>query len=324
MIKLCILALAASLWLAPQTLLSQQGDWSSYAASQMPLAIQALNDPHLATKMEAIWWDLHQYSNEAYAVIPVEQFHGGQAIPGDVILFDLSIAEEPNDSIARFFLAHEWGHQHYGDPYTLLSPVGRFQMALGGSAVEDRADKYATAFMKSRGYNVDGVVKFFCALPQSPPGDSHSDGRTRAANVSQWYWKDQAPADPCNATSDAGEFKATLNKILAEVPNNFESFKDNESHPGTWVSNTKFQSAATCSVWGPPSIRFTCLFIDQQTASLIDQLKKTLDMQKWSFDDSDNNFHSDKDYPYSSDDIRIVVGDAPHGARISINPPHKP
>ncbi len=196
----------ALIWLCAQILLAQE-DVDAYYASQTALYNQALNDPNLQHKVRLIWYDLHDYSHEQYAVVPTQNYHLGQALPGGVILLDLSVAEDHNDNITRFFLAHEWGHQHNKDPYVSLTPLGQFQMAMAGTQAEDRADEYAADFMKSRGYNIDGPVKFFCSLPPSPPGDFHSDGRTRAVNVSKWYWGDQAPSDPCNPSPDPADFK---------------------------------------------------------------------------------------------------------------------
>jgi hypothetical protein len=314
---LCALMAAALLWLSPNNLSAQQ-DVDAYYASQTALYIQALTDPNLQAKVRLIWYDLHNYSQEQYAVRPTQGYHLGQALPGGVILLDLSVAEDPNGNVTRFFMAHEWGHQHNHDPYMSLTPLGQFQMAMSGTQAEDRADEYATKFMKTRGYNIDGPIKFFCSLPPSPPGDAHSDGRTRAANVSKWYWGDQAPSDPCNSSIDNGDFKGTLNKILAEAPNNFENFKGNEAHPHQWLSNTKFQSASSCFVNGPPGLHFACFFRDQNPSSLIDQFQKTLDMKQWTFDGSDT-FHSDDD---SSDEIRIVVMNSSNGGtNVMIYPP---
>jgi hypothetical protein len=271
-----------------------QGDQQSFIQSYLADFYQGLSNPRLQTKMWLIWNDLHQYSGQTYRVLPAEQFTAGQALPGGVILLDVSIAGNPNDNVTRFFLAHEWGHQVHGDPYTGMTTIGRYKMAITGTQTEDNADQYATTFMKARGYDIDGAVKFFCALPDAGPADTHSSGIVRAANISRWYWGDSAPKDPCNPTTSDIDMKDTLAKIIAEASTNFSSLKGDSIRSGEWLANIKFQDASACYV-NEPAWRVACAFRDTEPSELISRVRKALDPAQWDFVEDSSEFRASID-----------------------------
>lgn len=140
--------------------------------------------PQVNMRVSTIWQELVHYSGEAFPVYASQQCTAGQSTPYGIYL-DISIASDPSIEVTRFFLAHEWGHMTYGDPLPHLANIGQYQMLTGTTAIEDRADAYAARFMRAGGYDILPVLNFFCAIPPSPAGDTHSTGEDRARNVAQ-------------------------------------------------------------------------------------------------------------------------------------------
>jgi hypothetical protein len=298
---------------------SAQQTAEEFHQSQIDNFYLGINDPGTRKKVDGIWFDLAQYSYEHYVVVAAQQFTAGQALPSGIILLDVSIAGDPHGDVTRFFLAHEWGHQHYGDPYKSLTLFGPYYLATTGTKTEDRADLYATAFMKKRGYDIDRPVEFFCSLPDAGPADTHSNGPTRAKNISSAYWGNAIPDDPCNPTWNSIDFNKKLKLFISEAPVAFESLRDHEIHNGMYLAATKFQNATSCTIQ-TVATRMSCYFRHGTSKDLKAKLRLALDPDKWPYNEDSSQFERAEDVPSNSVFINIRDSEANGGAYITIIP----
>lgn len=203
---------------------AQSPEIQQFCESQMLAArVGMQNIPQLNMRVMTIWRELVQYSGEAYPVYASQQCTAGQSTPYGIYL-DVSIASDPSVEVTRFFLAHEWGHMTYGDPLPHLANVGQYQMLTGSTAIEDRADAYAARFMRAGAYDILPVLNFFCGIPPSPAGDTHSRGKDRARNVAHIYGYDgdySCKSDEDRPSGHASaremcrrEYRACVNRVV--------------------------------------------------------------------------------------------------------------
>jgi hypothetical protein len=163
-----------------------QGNAALYFQNQIQNYWRALNDPTTNARVQQIWLDLVSYSGTMRPVIPAQQFNAGQSLPNGIVLLDLSIAGDPDENVTAFWLAHEYGHQVLGHPQLGATPWGQYIAMRAGTTNEDAADRWAARFMRAKGYDVEPALDFLCTVP-SAPGDSHSTGPRRAANVARAF-----------------------------------------------------------------------------------------------------------------------------------------
>lgn len=195
------------------------------------LALQAINNPAVQSRVQQLWVRLVQYSHQMYAVLPAQQFTMGQALPNGTILLDLSAAGDPHPEVTAFWLAHEWGHQVLGHTQLLVSRWGPWIVAQGGTAFEDDADRWSARFLKAEGMDVAPVLERLCSLPSGPPGDTHSTGAQRAAIVAQAYGGVESPCgaphsgDTPPPVFPGSGFVPVLDQLVSAAPLQFRAYR---------------------------------------------------------------------------------------------------
>jgi hypothetical protein len=164
---------------------------------------------------------LVQYSRRSYPVIVGQTGNWGQASAAGHILLDLATLRESRDILA-FKLAHEWAHLALGhgsphrsaespgavrspnppgtenvgpsvrsaeNPGTVPSPLRSawdspgFSASDSPTATEDDADRWAGAFLRHYGYDLEAVAGYLRQQPYDPNDRTHSPGRDRAELV---------------------------------------------------------------------------------------------------------------------------------------------
>ena len=166
--------------------------WSEMAGLE-----RSLRDPSISVRVQEIWRELVAETGQHYPVVPSQRFTLGQALPNGVVLLDLSVAGNAHREVTAFWLAHEYAHQVLDHPRLLVTSLGRWVAAIGGTAQEDAADRWAARFLSERGYDASPVLEFLCALPSHPADRAHSTGAVRARNVAESYAGGAEP--PCGA-----------------------------------------------------------------------------------------------------------------------------
>lgn len=172
---------------------AQSGNPAAFWQRQMGGFQRAVSDPSINQRVYTIWTQLVRASGQMYEVRPAQQNTLGQALPNGVILLDLSVAGDDEEAVTAFWLAHEWGHQVMGHPQLMITRLGQFIAASGGTAAEDAADRWAARFLRTSRYDVEPVLDFLCDLPGGGYGDSHSTGPQRARNVATAYGDATSP-----------------------------------------------------------------------------------------------------------------------------------
>lgn len=250
----CVVALLATTTLLYSTPLIAQFD-----AGLDFRRTQALNAMHFASspyegnaRVLRIWRQLINYTGHVFPVYEAQSYQAGMATLSGIYL-DISIAGDPEEEVTTFFLAHEWGHMENQDPLNNLTPFGQYQLLLGGTAQEDRADTFAAMFMRHYHHDIRPVVAFLCALPDGPPGDTHSTGPERAAHLQSFFGIHRE--DPCQSDEDAAReeevrFSNGITAMVAATLNNFRNVKGNRDGSG-YVSSITLPLAgrnATCEI----------------------------------------------------------------------------
>ena len=165
----------------------------------------ALSSPAANARVQRIWYQLVGDTGVMLPVVPAQQFNLGQALPNGVVLLDLGVAGDSDAEVTAFFLAHEYGHQILHHPQMALTPLGRYLAAMGGTAQEDAADRWAAHFLARHGYDFAPVYAFLCALPSGPRGDAHSSGPQRARNVAAVNGDD--PDSVCDGAEESTDIE---------------------------------------------------------------------------------------------------------------------
>lgn len=194
--------------------------------------LRAQLDPTTNARVEQIWWQLFRRTGHVYRVLPSQNFNIGQALPFGVILLDLSTAGDPSPEVTAFFLAHEWAHQELGHVNLTVAQQGAIMMALGPTANEDSADRWAARFVKDAGYDTGPIYDYLCALPGGGPGDVHSSGPERA-HIAQAAIRDRG-GDVCAGDSNdrgsgpgggGGAFADGLRQFMDAAPTHFANIR---------------------------------------------------------------------------------------------------
>ncbi|MGA8433083.1 MAG: hypothetical protein WB729_24895 [Candidatus Sulfotelmatobacter sp.] len=299
----------ATLFLVHLSVAQDQGFYSQYVAH----AFDGLRNPAAANaRVLSIWLKLRDYSGRQFAVLPAEQFTAGRATPNGIYL-DVSIAADPSVDVTRFFLAHEWGHMVHLDPLLGLSPVGRYQMLLGGKTVEDKADAYAAAFMRRYHYDLAPVLEFLCSIPDTGPADSHSSGPVRAANVARVYGSTDAPSCEQPPSPSDSNLCPGLLKVIAQAGERFKAFKGERSGNG-YKSTYMLPGADKCKV-GTTVHDFDCRYTNTDIDALRGTVGDCLGKRGWKQDG--NYFHS----PEEDSDLMVVVVDLTDGVLLTVSGP---
>jgi hypothetical protein len=172
-----------------------------FMSTQFHRALDTLQDPAAAnSRVRHIWTQLAAYSGHRYPVLPAQQFDAGNAQAGYIYL-DVSIAGDPHESVTRFFLAHEWGHEENGDPLTgMISAI--FVPIASNPDAEDNADRYAATFMSRHNDDIRPALTFLCNLPDGGPSDTHSPGPDRAEHLAEVYGYTSDYACPTESADD--------------------------------------------------------------------------------------------------------------------------
>lgn len=180
----------------PAILPAQGGDPGAFWARQMGGLQRAVTDPSINQRVYEIWIELVEDTGMMFPVWPAQQNNLGQALPNGVILLDLSVAGDDEESVTAFWLAHEYGHQVIGHPRLMITQMGQFIVALGGTRIEDDADRWAARFLNRNSYDIDPVLEFLCDMPGGGAADMHSTGPQRARNVASAFG--DGTVSPCD------------------------------------------------------------------------------------------------------------------------------
>ncbi len=208
------------LFLIHVTCLGQDQNFEYYKRTQNGV-YNAIKNPDINRKVFRVWERLVQYTGKRYPVYPAQNYNLGQALPGGIILLDLSIAGE-TESILAFWLAHEYAHQVLGHTNLMLQRNSNLLFALAGTKFEDEADIWAANFIKKYKYDVGFVLNFFCDLPNDPNDRSHSKSLDRASAVAKIF---NIHNYDCNTEVESDELHEIRFRMWAQSEGNICTFK---------------------------------------------------------------------------------------------------
>ena len=257
------------LMFTPSALTGQAEDPYAFWQRQMNGFERALRDPGINQRVYRIWTQLVSSSGQMYPVWPAQRNNLGQALPNGVILLDLSVAGDDDESVTAFWLAHEYAHQVLGHPRLSVTMLGQFIVAQGGTRFEDDADRWAARFLARNRYEVEPVLDFLCSLPGGGTSGVHSPGPVRSANVAATFGRgtesrcttDVAPGRSLAAGTDsckyAGDGQCDEPDLCARGTDSTDC-RRSTTRPPVRLGSACYTSVGACPLISPYPVGQTC------------------------------------------------------------------